>query len=655
METEHTEAVPEPVEQSVEDLSGTVSGCSSSGVTPEKRRVSVADKTTTATDLSKYDKNKRNNDKDDIWWEQRGSKANKHLPVKDPNASAPHTGNFLNPTTATILGSKAKYQEPPAKAAAAITRPIGQDSHLLTPTPAFLHGRAHDDTADINRKEVTQPKLAPVPVQYKDVPSKLLEPTTAVKAATYVKAERPVEDERERKWVVNTVKGHAIDVPLPAVPKSSTEKRSPDKSTLQRPTAASKAASIEGATSVSPPPAPTLQERYVNEQYASVPSRLYESTATSKNSKKEKAKASPSKAFKISTKVDNMDESLRLKPVTDKYADVPARLHASTASADAKKKKVPPEEAPRRKSIGRSSEPYQSHVLQSTTATKLGVYHKPESLVEVHHVVKPIMSTSHLLTPTPASIHQSKNDPTIALVKEPPHKPKLEHAPGYEHVQSRLTEDTAARKNSAYVKKEKEAVDERESHWVGVASRSPVPERTTPSPVPINSDYSSVASRLHQDTVAHKNAAYVKKTDGLPPSAKPRRHSHNSTIKALTLPVTPVSEDDLTVSYTTTAPTDTVQAPLPEVALAAEANPPIVIDTPLFYGEEIKPVLHTAHSEATDMDSANAVYLASVSDEDDKEKEFSIGDLKEGVEKMSLLMQPQIERADGNDHATLEA
>jgi hypothetical protein len=70
------------------------------------------------------DKSKSGNeDKDDIWWDRRGSKGNKHVPVKDPNSPPPKTGNFLTPTAGFIAGSKPKYEVTKEAAAKAVKPP----------------------------------------------------------------------------------------------------------------------------------------------------------------------------------------------------------------------------------------------------------------------------------------------------------------------------------------------------------------------------------------------------------------------------------------------------------------------------------------------------------------------------------------------------
>lgn len=620
--------------------------------TPEKKRQSVSEKTTAASETGKYDKSRHSNEhKDDIWWEQRGSKANKHLPPKDANSPSPQTGNFLNPTSATIHGSKSKYVEPVPKAAAPTVRAIGQESHLLSPTPASLHGRAHDDTTDPNRKDISPPKLAPVPAQYKDVSSKLFEPTAAIKAATFVKSEKPAVDEREKKWVANTNRGSSISGPVavdtpPPAPKVSTEKRPPDQSTLLRPTAASKAASIEGAA---PPPVPLAapQERYVNEQYSNIASRLHEETAASKLTQREKAKAS-TKVFNTGKPSKPAEESKTKHP--DKYADVQTRLHESTVAAEANKFKKPEvdETKQKRKSLP-PSEPYQSHLLQPTAATTHGAYHKPELVVEEQHrKTKPIRRDSHLLKPTPASLHASVNDPIAPAPVDPPHKPKLEVSSEYQYVQSRLHEDTAAHKNSAYVKKEKPVVDQRETQWVGIASTSPKPEDVSlaPSTDTSNSEYSSVPSRLHQDTAAHKNSVYIKKEVAQPIASKPRRNSKSSATRRDSKPSVEAYTADITAVDDT--PAELMSAEVPTDSNVDETVKELTSEV----GNEPIPetlMLHSASSEATDTDAAGVA--GAVSDDDDKDKCFDIGDLKEGVEQISNELNDNGIRVNGADSA----
>ena len=322
-------------------------------------------------------------------------------------------------------------------------------------------------------------------------------------------------DERERGWVANTAKGGGIAAQLPPAPapSKSSEKRAPPESTLFNPTTASKAASKEGIASPPKPPEAT-QERYVNEQYADVQSRLYETTASSENIKREKAVISKQKAFTVGSKAMESSPTAKPPPVAAQYAEVSSKLHAPTAASEGKKNQKPePEKKKSRKSEGKNIEPYSSHVLVSTKATESGAYRKPEPVVEPPiPKTKPIRRDSHLLTPTPASLHGQSNDSTLADYQEPEHIPKLVPSEEYEYVRSRLHEDTAAHKNSVYVKKEQPVVNEREANWNGTLTP---PQRdgqnvNRSEKVDVPAEYKSVSSRLHQKTAATINSAYVK-------------------------------------------------------------------------------------------------------------------------------------------------
>jgi hypothetical protein len=349
-------------------------------------------------------------------------------PAKKPTTvpALPASSHLLTPTAAAV---NSQYKHETAKKPTehhVHVKPIDPSSHLMTPTAASLQGKsdasppplpAHSGAPTTNRSEGHD--------AYSEVPSKLFEPTAAVLARKTEKFKKDKDtnlDEREAGWNSDfaSTKPMLFGTPPPPPRKDpSARPRSPGHSTLQKGTAAFEASkrnkshaadvpdgSPDGSAAAElspqhPPPAASdsgpssgeAKRRNSSGPYAHVHSKLMEPTAAAVAAQKAKVLSPAAPGFSAGghaaiPPVENSSEPVRRHSTSEKFSNVPSKLHESTAAAvngqwtkPVEHHHVSSKKSPRGAERSQSPKPHDKAV-EVTSSSNNGDVVEPRSLTE---------------------------------------------------------------------------------------------------------------------------------------------------------------------------------------------------------------------------------------------------------------------------------